>query len=241
MSDQKKQDFSASSVEKEDEREETYIDFSDPKAVKEALAKAFKEYAWPTCAGLVPTNKSWRRKGNKLVPPKTRASDKAGSKFKIERLEKILGLLGMGMYFEHACDVASVSSRQVAEWIKRGEKEGKGPYWVFARAVGAMAASVEARCTSVVHKFIHARREFPTKDAADTALRFLAVRFPKRWRTGMDVTSDGKPLQAGGERTLQSVTVKFVDAATATQDPQPKQEARDFSPEEPIGKTIFDA
>jgi hypothetical protein len=238
MSDQKKQDF----PEPSDETEPEYIDFSDPAAVKAALAKSFKEYAWPV-QGKPVKHKSWKRnKSGKLVPPTARANDRSTSKFKIERVEKILGLLGMGMYFEQACDVASVSSRMVATWIMRGEKEGSGPYWIFARAVGAMAAGVEARCTAVVHKFIHARREFPTKDAADTALRFLAVRFPKRWRSGVDVTSDGKPLPAGGERQLREVTVKFVDATTATQDPQPKQQARDYS-EDAVdeAKTIFDA
>jgi hypothetical protein len=224
----------------DDEREDEYVDFASPKAVKAALKEAFKTYAWPE-VGCPPRTKSWIRKKGKLVPRVRVANDRVTSKFKIQRVEKLIALLGMGMYFEQACTIVGVRSRVVLLWIERGEKEGKGPYWIFARAVQQIAAGVEANCAAVVHRFIHAQRAFPTKDAADMALKFLERRFPKRWRAGVDVTTDGKPLPAEGGRGLREITVKFVDAATATQDPQPPEAAEYYDETAPVTKTIFDA
>ncbi len=225
-----------------DETEEEYVDYADPKAVHEALTKAWKEYAWPS-TGAIPSpggKVQWERKKGKLRPKKQTFNEAPTSKFKIPRLEKILAYLAMGLYMEEVCSIVGVTTRNVSLWIARGESEKKGPYWVFARAVLQMSACVEANYVRRIHNFVHAPRLIPSKDAAEMAFKYLERRFPKRWRNGVDVTTNGKDLPSEG-RKLKTLIFKIVDATTATQDPQPVQEQKDYDEKTAAeGKSIFD-
>jgi hypothetical protein len=225
----------------EDEYEAGYVDLLNPAVLHKTLVDAFASYEWPERARPT-TSKSWvRRKGSRRLEPRSKNQhDVKTSKFCIERVERILGFLATLMYFDQACEAAGVSSELCYRWVKRGNLEGKGPYWVFAQAVAQLGAAIEGRLLNKVHTFIHAKRVMPSKDAAEVAIKMLQLRFPKRWRPGVDVTTNGKEIGDGGDRKLRTIEVRLVDATTATQDPGNVERKDTYNPEDAVEKTLFD-
>lgn len=187
-----------------EDHEGEYIDFSNAGEVDKALTKAFKEYAWPKLLGS--ERKDWVRRGRRLEPRKKDVSERDTTRFKLERVKKILALSARGFPVYQIAPIVGVTERMIYKWVQRGEKEGQGPYWVFARALEQLCAAYEARLQGVVHAFTFKGGKVPTEAEAEMALKQLTRRFPKQWgQQALDVTSNGKSINGGTAKTTKVV------------------------------------
>ena len=94
---------------------------------------------------------------------------------------EVLEYVRKGNYYETAAAAAGLSRKTLVNWLRRGKREGAGPYWEFLLAMRQAAGQAEASDVS----------------KTDPQWR-LPRRWPKRWaeRARLEVTGkDGKPIQ----------------------------------------------
>jgi hypothetical protein len=117
---------------------------------------------------------------------------------------EIIRFVRLGNYIETAAAVAGVARSTVFDWLRRGAREGAGPYWEFSVAV--RKAQAEAEATDLACVQLAAR-----KDWRAAAWR-LQHRFPSHW---------------GGARAL----APEGDWDGAEEDVEPASEAPEIAPE----------
>lgn len=193
-----------------DELEDSeYVDFSNGAAVEKALKKAFNEYQWPAYKDQ-PKDRKWSRdKKGKLHPKVKNVGERRTTMFNFERCSKALALAARAFPIKQIADVIGVQERTIYGWVKRGEQEGKGPFWIFAKALMQLRSAYETRLQSVVHAFTFKGGRTPTEAEAEMALKQLRYRFPNTWgQSTVDVTSGGKPIGDGGK--VSTIAIKFM-------------------------------
>src|SRR4051794_7244887 len=96
------------------------------------------------------------------------------SKLTPECRERLVQAIKDGHYLETACHLAGIDYSTFARWMQRGERDGRGEFREFRKAVLAAQAEVED------HVLKTWTRLMPENWQA--CKEFLARRFPERWR-----------------------------------------------------------
>lgn len=122
--------------------------------------------------------------------------------------ERILSALNVGTPIEHAANAGGVAYATLRRWIKRGERQSKGEYHDFAKAVGEARAKALARWLAVIDK---AAATGDWKAAAWKAEHAFPEFFGK---SQIDVKQSGKvEVQHGGDVKVDLASLSNEDLA----------------------------
>lgn len=181
-----------------EETENEYVDYANPEVVERELRKAFAEYEWPNCSSNQPKDRRWKRnKKGSLRKKMVKVTDRPTMMFNVDRVLKILGMAARAMPIKQCANIVGIEARTLYGWLKRGEEEGAGPYYVFMRAFTQLSAAYEANLLGVVHRFTFRGGRVPSEAEARMAANQLERRFPERYRASFDITSKGKQIKGG--------------------------------------------
>jgi hypothetical protein len=221
--------MSTENEEIQDDFEFQYIDFFNGAEVLKVLEKSFAEYEFPSF-GRATQSRKWKRskETGRLESRKSTPHEKSTAVFRPERVQQVISALSIGQSFESACASVGVSLSAATQWVARGKKEKKGPYWIFACAKDQIAAVFEAKLLGIATKFTtkSVRKNMePTKEEAEMALKLLEKRYRKTWGQNVDVTTNGAPLPDGKvEMTVEFCTSDLsVGAGEITVVPESKE------------------
>lgn len=203
------------------EQDEDFVDLASPKIIRTLLEEAFASYVPPSVLDHIPehpTKKHPRdkrkRDGSKKLTPL-----EAFGKFNVATCMRVVNMLSVGAFFRDSCKCAGVTYKTGREWIKKGFGKDEpigSPYWIFARAVENVSASVKGRGLASINNTLQWHKH--SLESAKVWISFLKMRFPKDFaeHSTVDTTSNGYTI--GGARAMRGINIVYVDAATASPD-----------------------
>ena len=101
--------------------------------------------------------------------------------------EKIIQAVRAGAYRKVAAVFAGITARTLREWMAEGKKAPKSPQGIFRRKLLEAAATAEIQVGTVAFR--------AASNDPDYALKYMNVRWRKRWATRFEVTGkDGTAL-----------------------------------------------